>query len=1374
MIQQTTIVVGIGASAGGIQALKDFFSHVQDNPDMAFVVVTHLSPTRESHLREVLSHFTTLPVEVIKDGDLVRAGVVHVMPEHVCLSISDGRLRLMQDDTAKIQRKPIDYFFRALAIDQEERAVGIVLSGSGDDGTLGVQAINAYGGVTFAQVSSGNALDYPDMPNSALASGAVDFALPVEQMPEKLRDLHQAASALGSGLLRGELSAPKLEQQGLHDKIAKVLQDYSGQDFAGYKSKTFFRRVARRMQLVNSLTPDAYLKRLGEDPEEVKALFHDLLISVTAFFRDESAFDALSSQILPLLMANRDAQDTIRVWVPGCATGQEAYSLAMLIQENVVPNCAQPKVRIFATDIDAPALVVARSALYSDNMLENVSKERKERFFRPDGSSHVLIPEIRAMCIFSPHSLINDPPFSQMDLVSCRNLLIYLGPRLQEQAISTFHYALKPGGFLFLGSSESIGQHDHLFTAVDRKHRIFRKLDLGDQRPRIPIPLKELRKVSTQFEQDPYPPRMSAHLVRQRAEHQIFERHSPAHVVIRADGDIVFFSALTGRFFDTPRGAPNRQLFETVRRELRHDMRLSLRKAIETGKPTSHTTILPVDDPALRLSVVIEPLKETEGGESFFLVVFRPVGDRIGSNQKTKNSGEVQADKDASEHSFLELNERLQSTIEEYETALEDLSTSHEELVSVNEEAQSTNEEFQASKEEMQSLNEELSTVNADLTDKVDELGKANTDLRDLHDATGIAIIFLHRDMMIRSFTPAASQLLRLRDSDIGRPLTDLACALTYPFLQEAIHEVLRTGNPVEDQLPENRNQVHYLVRTVPYLEDGATTGVVITFVDVTSLVEADRQQMLLDDSAKLDSDFKSARLVEVKAADAHKARLMTVLAHDLRTPLIAILSTLDLLNQKTKKSIHDRMLHRLKAEGHGMLQLIDDVLELARLGAGEARLRPAPFTPSALLTQIGDLIRSSADRHETEVVVDVDDLPNLLGDVMSLRRILLNFATNAVKATRGGSIHLSATRGADDPDNPTVTFAVTDSGCGIAPENIPRLFRDFGMLERDTIRREGTGLGLAICRRLATAMGGEVGVESSLGSGSRFWLRLTLSECDGEIPIPEREENELSSVFAGLKVLIAEDHEIIRQMTCVNLARFGMLPTEACDGIVAVELAAAEKFDVILMDLQMPRLDGGEAASRIRNGGGLSANARIIGVTAHQIPKVAVMLSNMAFDACIQKPLDFQNLAALLLDDMQPPTLLGPATFEDFDIENLTSVRDIDDGVLFFRTLNGFSAEIEATWSKLSELIAKPDLLKARLLVHKFIGFCDMIGARTLSAELRKFENLILDEDQKALEAALGPIHDAITKTQIQVHQMIEEGGRPTSGEEIAVDPAS
>jgi signal transduction histidine kinase/DNA-binding response OmpR family regulator len=529
---------------------------------------------------------------------------------------------------------------------------------------------------------------------------------------------------------------------------------------------------------------------------------------------------------------------------------------------------------------------------------------------------------------------------------------------------------------------------------------------------------------------------------------------------------------------------------------------------------------------------------------------------------------------------------------------------------------------------------------------------------------------------------------------------------------------------------------------------------------------------LFLDRRRARDETLRAARelaererlLGEVRAADARKARLMAVLAHDLRTPLVAMLGILDLFRDGTDQSAQERILHRVKADGHGMLTLIDDVLELARLGAGEARLRPEPFSPLALLTQVGDLVRPSAEPRGTEVVVQVDDLPMLKGDVASLRRVLLNFATNAVKATRDGSVQLSATLGSAGADGPTVTFAVTDTGFGIAPEDIPRLYRDFGMLEREGPSADGTGLGLAICRRLATAMGGEVGVESTLGEGSRFWLRVTLPEADETASDPDDETDDPSAVLVGLKVLVAEDHDIIRQLTCANLARAGMLPTEAADGEIAVELAEAEEFDLILMDLQMPRLDGDEAAARIRRGGGPSARARIICVTAHQSPEIALMLSDLAFDACVQKPFELKQLAALM-QGIPASSAAAVISLEDFDADNLKQLRETDGGALLTRTLKSFAADIETTRTDLAALIAKRDSFGASRLVHKLVGFGDILGARTLSAELRKFGNLIRDDDIEVLEGALEGIDDVMAKTRVQVDHLIEETERQSEG---------
>jgi signal transduction histidine kinase/DNA-binding NarL/FixJ family response regulator len=507
---------------------------------------------------------------------------------------------------------------------------------------------------------------------------------------------------------------------------------------------------------------------------------------------------------------------------------------------------------------------------------------------------------------------------------------------------------------------------------------------------------------------------------------------------------------------------------------------------------------------------------------------------------------------------------------------------------------------------------------------------------------------------------------------------------------------------------------------------------------------------------AQSQSAARQYLLTKVRAADSHKSRLMAVLAHDLRTPLIGMLGSLDLFRSHAKTPPQERILSCLKADGHGMLTLIDDVLELARLGAGEALLRPEPFAPITLLRQVGGLVRLSAERHGTEVVVQVDDLPMLVGDVASLRRVLLNFMTNAVKATRGGSVQLSATLRSAGPGDPTLTFAVTDTGCGIAPEDISKLFCDFGQLERDTPRGDGTGLGLAICSRLAVAMGGEVGVESALGEGSSFWLRLTLPLADEAVLEPDNETVDPLVVLAGLKVLIAEDYDIIRHLTCATLIDAGMLPTEAADGEIAVELSEVQEFDLILMDLKMPRLDGDEAAARIRGGGGPSARAHIICVTAHQSPEVALMMSDRAFDACIQKPFEINQLAEMMQGVLA--SSITTVSLEDFDTDKLTQLHKIEGGALLKRSLKSFAADIEAARTVLAALITKRDISGAGRLVHKLVGCGDILGARTLTAELRKFEDLIRDDDIEAVEGAFEWIDDAMYKTQAQVDHQIEE----------------
>jgi two-component system CheB/CheR fusion protein len=842
-------IIGIGASAGGIQALKGFFEGMGDGcSGMAFVIVTHLNPDRESLLRQIVERYTPMPVRITQDGEALQAGHVYVMPQNTILSIKDRAFQVRAPSVDQRERNPVDIFLSALACDQGEYSAGIILSGGDGDGTLGIKAIKERGGLTLAQVADASGPVNPHMPDSAIGTGLIDIAAPVEKMGEKLEEFARSFSLLSD--LQGKIEAPISEDAGLHEaqvEIYALLHRQVGHDFSGYKKKTFVRRVHRRMQVVQAPTIQDYVQCLKESPDEVRNLFRDLLINVTNFFRDTDAFDLLARQVLPDLFTEKTAADTIRIWIPGCATGEEVYSIAILMREHMAGLPSAPRVQIFATDIDDAALGVARAGRFPEALMAGVSKERRDRFFVSDGSAWVVKKEVREMCIFSPHSVIKDPPFSRMDMVSCRNLLIYFGPMIQDQVFPIFHYALKPAGYLFLGMSESISRHGELFSALDKKHRIFQRRP-SDQTPRLPINFGPRAPADAESAK-PFVPRNDVPL-RSTIEAHVLERFSPAYVVVDEHCNVVYYSGRTGRFLEPPQGVPNKQLLAMARKGLQLDLRAAMREAVEHGRTTTRDQIFvdEGDDQVQPVSITVEPLPPRGKGRPHYVVLFTLLGPvRSRHEARMHLAQDHDGAVGALERELRDTRERLQGTIEEYETALEELKSSNEELVSVNEEAQSTNEELEASKEEMQSLNEELSTINAELSSKVDELDRANNDLRNLFDSTEIATVFLDRNLVIRNFTPAASCFFNLRPADIGRPLTDLAGYVEYPQLKTHIQQVADEGASIEYRLTRGDDGTAFLVRLNPYREaSGLIRGVVVSFVDVTNLVEAESFQKVL------------------------------------------------------------------------------------------------------------------------------------------------------------------------------------------------------------------------------------------------------------------------------------------------------------------------------------------------------------------------------------------------------------------------------------------------------------------------------------------------------------------------------------------------
>jgi two-component system, chemotaxis family, CheB/CheR fusion protein len=851
-------IVGVGASAGGLEALQYLFKAMPAEPGMAFVIITHLAPHRESMLPEILARDTRMPVLIAEHDQAVRPNHVYVASADTVLDIAKGHLGVRPISDVR-ERAPIDSFFAALAEDQGEYAIGIVLSGAGSDGTLGIKAIKEHGGLTLAQATDHSGPRHSSMPESAIASGLIDLAVPVETMPEKL------VAYVGSfDILDKEVDKDE-QADTTRRAICGILLDQTGHDFSGYKTRTFYRRIERRMQVLQVPSLAAYADRLRQDADEVNTLFRDLLIGVTNFFRDAKAFEALEQLVMPRLFEGKGPADTIRVWVPGCATGEEVYSLAIILREQAEQSRSRAKIQIFATDIDEAALAVARNARYPDTLLQGVSKERLERFFTSEGTSYVINKPIRDMCVFSSHSVVRDPPFSRIDLISCRNLLIYLNSELQGHVIPIFHYALKPNGFLFLGTSENISQHGDLFTSVDKKNRVFQRREDGAALPHLPVLFRRHGGAGRGSAETKEPTGRS---LRQSVEARVLERYAPAHVVVTREGDVINYSAGTGKYLEPPPGRPSRALMAMARKGLRLPLRSALHEAIESQRTAVRDNVeLEADDKGELVKISVEPLRDNEN-ESLYLVVFsdlRPPApeERPAKQRKAKaRDGNLEQ----LERELRETRERLQSMAEEYETAIEELKSSNEEMVSVNEELQSTNEELETSKEELQSVNEELQTVNHELTVKIDELDRANSDLRNLYESTDVAIVFLDRELVIRSFTPAVTRIFSLIPIDRGRPLTDIAHHLDYSELPQDIQQIFGARQPLERRVNRRDGTAHYIVRALPYWTgSGRVEGAILTFSDVTSLAQAEAQQRVL--LGELNSRVKSMLNVMVSVA---------------------------------------------------------------------------------------------------------------------------------------------------------------------------------------------------------------------------------------------------------------------------------------------------------------------------------------------------------------------------------------------------------------------------------------------------------------------------------------------------------------------------
>ncbi len=857
-------IAGIGASAGGLEALEQFLSNVPENSGVAYVVIQHLDPTQQGFLPELLQRITKMEVFLVKDRMPVKPDCVFVIPPNKSMSILKGILHLFDPVEARGLRLPVDFFFHSLADDCKELGIGIVLSGMGSDGSAGIRAIKEKNGIVVVQNPASAKFD--SMPRNAIASVQADIVASAKELPGKLVDFLKHIPIIKSDM---EI---EIKNKSALEKIIILLRMQTGNDFSLYKKNTVYRRIERRMGVHKIDSIASYVHFLQENPKEVEILFKELLIGVTNFFRDVPVWKKLKETVIPELISTHLGGTTLRAWIPGCSTGEEAYSMAIVFKEALEKTRPSDgfSLQIFASDLDPEAIETARKGVFPANIISDVSTDRLNRFFVKTEDGYRVNSEIREMVVFAQHNIIMHPPFTKMDILTCRNLLIYLEPELQKKLLGMFYYSLSPGGIMLLGSSETLGSQGHLFTPIDAKLKIFTRSDaaLNPQLFDFPSSFTRLKQIPNENTM----PEKSIVNIQVLADQLLLQKFAPAGVLVNENGDIIYISGRTGKYLEPAVGKANMNIFAMLREGLRNEFPVAFRKAIlKKEAVVLHNIKVGTNGTTQTVDVKIQWIDKPEPLKGSVMIVFTDVPEIAGAGTQSNKGRKtlVSIRESELEAEIQRLREEMQNTVEEMQTSQEELKSTNEELQSTNEELQSTNEELTTSKEEMQSLNEELQTVNSELQSKVDDYSRVNNDMKNLLNSTDIATLFLDKELNIRRFTLQATRIFKLIKSDIGRPFTDQASDLIYPELAEDAREVLRTLVFRQKQIPATDGR-WFSIRIMPYrTSDDRIDGLVITFINVSDLKqvegklsEMEQSHLLLFASTpyvvvKLSTDFK-------------------------------------------------------------------------------------------------------------------------------------------------------------------------------------------------------------------------------------------------------------------------------------------------------------------------------------------------------------------------------------------------------------------------------------------------------------------------------------------------------------------------------------
>ncbi len=1198
-------IVGIGASAGGLDACRKFIEALPAGNGMAFILVQHLDPNHESMMVDLLAGQTPMTVRQAMEGMLLERDHLYVIPPGTYLSVGHGALHLTQPLARHGARLPFDFLLNSLAGEYGARAVCVILSGTGADGSLGLKAVKEKGGLVIAQ--DPDEADYDGMPRSAIATGAVDLVLAAGKIPEALAK-------------HGRRLSPALARNGLHPKeaaknrlpeIIDLLRSKTAHDFTLYKQGTLQRRIERRMAMaaIDVADMDRYLEMLRGDAKELDLLAKDLLINVTSFFRDTKVFSLLAQKIIPDLVRNHPADQPLRIWVAGCSTGEETYSLAMLFREAIIAAKSNIKLQVFASDVDPDAVAGAREGLYPQSIEADVSPERLARFFSKEDHGYRVSPTLRGMVVFTVQDVLADPPFSRLDMVSCRNLLIYLLPEAQAKVLSLFHFALRQGGVLLLGSSETAGNVAGRFEMIAKSERLYRHI--GRSRPGefgFPRSAGGMR-VPARPAAEQAPSRQAA--LAELCRRLVLETYTPAAILINRKYECLYFLGPTDRYLQIAPGRPIHDLLAMARDGVRTKLRAAIQRACqENTRVVVAGGQLDRDGDARSFSIAVQPV--LSDGEELLLICFIDGPKHESRRDRGATPGHIPRVAEL-EHELEATRSELQGAIHNLEISSEEQKAINEEALSVNEEYQSTNEELLTSKEELQSLNEELTALNSQLQETLERQRTTSNDLQNVLHSTDVATIFLDTNLGIRFFTPATKALFSVIPGDIGRPLADLSSLAADGALLEDARTVLRTQAPLEREI-EARSGAWYIRRISPYrTQDNGVEGVVITFADITERRHA--------------ADALEAAKRQAQLANVAKSRFLATASHDLRQPL----QTLALLQEQLTRTVEGEksqtLVARLAQTLGAMSGMLNTLLDINQIEAGTIRAEMVTFPLDELFGRLRDEFTYHAQARSLNLRVVPCGL-SVHSDPRLLEQMIRNLLSNALKYTERGSILLGCRR-----HGTTLSIEVWDTGIGIADKDLRAIFDEYHQLDAAAPERSrGLGLGLSIVQRLGNLLGHRVHVRSRLGKGSVFAIDVARPTGPAASPADRERRDFAGEAMEGVRrtgaILIIEDDPQMRELLETLLKGEGHYIATASDDAAALALIAHGTLrpDLILADYNLA--DGKT---------GLEAGAKLREELDRQVPVIILtgdistdVLREVARRDCVQlnKPVKLAELS--------------------------------------------------------------------------------------------------------------------------------------------------